>query len=158
MRKGFLIYEEMRKYLLIYEEAVIHIWLCNCSILNFLIYDENFILFFISAYLLSPQMCGICGPYTFVVLIPFSVIISFEGLPIDTEQLLAVTTIICIFCRLPIFYRLECQSPCLYRWATQTLLHCWAWFDKCRRELYFSYSSQLWLRAVVGRDTYSIKI
>ncbi len=35
MRKGFLIYEEMRKYLPIYEEAVSHIWLCNCSILNF---------------------------------------------------------------------------------------------------------------------------
>jgi hypothetical protein len=33
MRKGFLIYEEMR----------------NCSILNFLIYEENFIFSFISA-------------------------------------------------------------------------------------------------------------
>ncbi len=36
MRKGFLIYDEMRKYLPIYEEAVSHIWLCNCSIMNFL--------------------------------------------------------------------------------------------------------------------------
>jgi hypothetical protein len=26
MRKGFLIYEEMRKYLAIYEEVVSHIW------------------------------------------------------------------------------------------------------------------------------------
>ncbi len=49
MRKGFLIYEEMRYYFPIYEEAVIHIWLCNCSILNFLIYEENLIFFFISA-------------------------------------------------------------------------------------------------------------
>ncbi len=48
MRKGFLIYEEMRKYFPIYEEAVSHIWLCNCSILNFLIYEENYIFFFIS--------------------------------------------------------------------------------------------------------------
>ncbi len=48
MRKGFLIYEEMRKYFPIYEEAVGHIWLYNCSILNFLIYEENFIFFFIS--------------------------------------------------------------------------------------------------------------
>ena len=32
MRKGFLKYEEMRKYLTIYEEAVSHIWHCNCSI------------------------------------------------------------------------------------------------------------------------------
>ncbi len=48
MRKGFLIYEEMCKYFPVYEEAVSHIWLCNCSILNFLIYKENFILFFIS--------------------------------------------------------------------------------------------------------------
>jgi hypothetical protein len=42
MRKGFLIYEEMRKYFPIYEEAVSHIWLCNCSILNFLLYEENY--------------------------------------------------------------------------------------------------------------------
>ncbi len=48
MRKGFLIYEEMRKYLTIYEEAVRHLWLCNCSILDFLIYEVNIILFFIS--------------------------------------------------------------------------------------------------------------
>jgi hypothetical protein len=46
MRKGFLIYEEMRKYFPIYcmyEKAVSH----NCSILNFLIYEENFSFFFI---------------------------------------------------------------------------------------------------------------
>ncbi len=45
MRKGFLIYEEMRKYFPIYEEAVSHIWLCNCFTLNFLIYEENLIFF-----------------------------------------------------------------------------------------------------------------
>jgi hypothetical protein len=45
--KGYLIYEEMRKYFPIYEEAVSHKWLCNgCSTLNFLIYEENFIFFF----------------------------------------------------------------------------------------------------------------
>jgi hypothetical protein len=49
MRKGFLIYEEMRKYFPRYEEAVSHIWLCNCSILNFLIYEEN-LFFFLSVY------------------------------------------------------------------------------------------------------------
>ncbi len=32
----------------VYEEAVSHIWLCNCSILNFLIYEENLIFFSIS--------------------------------------------------------------------------------------------------------------
>ncbi len=48
MRKGFVIYEEMRKYFPIYEEAVSHIWLCNCSILNFLIYEDNLIFFFFS--------------------------------------------------------------------------------------------------------------
>jgi hypothetical protein len=44
----------MRKYLTIYEdpeEAVSHIWLCNYSRLNFLIYEENFILF-LSVYIL----------------------------------------------------------------------------------------------------------
>jgi hypothetical protein len=42
IRKSFLIYEEMRKYLTIYmyEE--------DCSILNFLLYEENLILFLIS--------------------------------------------------------------------------------------------------------------
>ncbi len=47
MRKGFLIYQEMRKYLTMYEEAGCHIWLCNRSHLNFLIYEENFIFYFI---------------------------------------------------------------------------------------------------------------
>jgi hypothetical protein len=49
MGKGFLIYGEMRKYFPIYEEAVTHIWLCICSIPNFLIVEENLIFFFISA-------------------------------------------------------------------------------------------------------------
>ncbi len=48
MRKGFLIYEEMGKYLTVYEEAVSHIWLCNCFFLNFLPYEEDLIFFFIS--------------------------------------------------------------------------------------------------------------
>ncbi len=53
MRKGFLIYEEIRKYFPMYEEAVSHIWLCNCSTLNFLtyctcMYEENLIFLFIS--------------------------------------------------------------------------------------------------------------
>ncbi len=36
------------QYFSIYEEAVSDIWHCNCSILNFLIYEENFIFFFIA--------------------------------------------------------------------------------------------------------------
>ncbi len=56
MRKGFLICEEMRKYLVIYEGAFSQIWLCNCFLLNFLMYIwENFILFFISAVTFSVQ-------------------------------------------------------------------------------------------------------
>ncbi len=43
MRKGCLIYEEMRKYFPIYKEAFSHIWLCNCS-------TPYFILFFISVH------------------------------------------------------------------------------------------------------------
>jgi hypothetical protein len=38
----------MLKYFPIYEEAVRFIEICNCSILNFLIYEENFLFFFIS--------------------------------------------------------------------------------------------------------------
>ncbi len=37
MRKGFLKYEEMHNYLVIFEEAVIHLWLSNRSLLDFLI-------------------------------------------------------------------------------------------------------------------------
>ncbi len=47
--EGLPIYEEMRKYFPIYQEAVSHVWLCNYSIPNFLIYEENLIFFFISA-------------------------------------------------------------------------------------------------------------
>jgi hypothetical protein len=36
-------------HLVIYKEAVSHIWLCNCSTPKFLIYEENLIFFYISA-------------------------------------------------------------------------------------------------------------
>ncbi len=77
VRKGFLIYEEMRKYFPIYEEAVSYIWLCNCSIPNFLIYEEDLIFFFISVLVrplkrtvtvLNSSVLGwppeICWPYS----------------------------------------------------------------------------------------------
>ncbi len=50
MRNGFLTYEEMRKYLVIYEEAVsqICIWLCSRSRLNFFIHEEDLFFLFIS--------------------------------------------------------------------------------------------------------------
>ncbi len=59
MRRDFLIYEEIRKYLVIYEDAVGHIWLCNRSHLNFLIYEENFLFFFISVVLCSLPTWGL---------------------------------------------------------------------------------------------------
>jgi hypothetical protein len=43
MRRGFLIYEEMRKYLVILRRPLVILWLCNRSRLNLLIYDENLI-------------------------------------------------------------------------------------------------------------------
>ncbi len=46
MRKGFLTFEQMRKYVFIYDKVVIHLWLCNCSILNFLINEEKFFFLF----------------------------------------------------------------------------------------------------------------
>jgi hypothetical protein len=49
MRKCFLIYEKMGKYLVIYGEAVSHKRLCNRFLLDFLILEENLVLFFISA-------------------------------------------------------------------------------------------------------------
>jgi len=47
LRKGFPIYEEMRKYFPIDEEAASHV-VCNCSTRNFLIYEESLFFFFIS--------------------------------------------------------------------------------------------------------------
>jgi hypothetical protein len=48
MGKGFLIYEEMRKYLTMKEETVSHTGLCNRTVLNSLIFEGNLIFFFIS--------------------------------------------------------------------------------------------------------------
>ncbi len=49
MRKGFLIYEEMRKYLTIFEEAFNHIWLCSRCHLNSL-YMRKIWFSFLSVY------------------------------------------------------------------------------------------------------------
>ncbi len=49
MTNGLLIYGEIVAHFLIYYEALPHIWLCNGgSTMNFLIYGENLIFFFIS--------------------------------------------------------------------------------------------------------------
>ncbi len=63
MRKGVLIYEEMRKYFPKYDEAVSQIGLCNCSTLNFLLYEENLIFFYRCGDNVSYIFCfHICGP------------------------------------------------------------------------------------------------
>ncbi len=46
MRKGFLIYEEMRKYIPIYEEAVSHIWLATAPFWIFLYMRKILFLFY----------------------------------------------------------------------------------------------------------------
>ncbi len=48
MTNGLVVYGEIFEHFLIYYEALPHMWLCNCSTLNFLIYEENLIFFFIS--------------------------------------------------------------------------------------------------------------
>ncbi len=48
---SILIYDEIFAHFLVNYEALPHMWRCNCSTLNFhilYIYEENFILFFIS--------------------------------------------------------------------------------------------------------------
>ncbi len=49
MRKGFLIYEKMRKYFTIYGEAVSHIWLCTRSFWISL-YTRKILFYFLSVY------------------------------------------------------------------------------------------------------------
>ncbi len=53
----------MRKYFPIYEEAVSHIWLCNCSILNFLIYEEIFSSSFLSVYGVADGQVALPGQH-----------------------------------------------------------------------------------------------
>ncbi len=45
MTNGLLIYGEIFAHFPIYQEALPHLWLSNCSNLNFLIYEENLIFF-----------------------------------------------------------------------------------------------------------------
>jgi hypothetical protein len=55
MKKGFLIYEEMRKYLAIQYMRPLVIPYMNLQLLqNFLLYEENLIFFFISVWSLHP--------------------------------------------------------------------------------------------------------
>jgi hypothetical protein len=56
MRKGFLIYEEMCKFFPIYEKALV-IYDFAPDPLNFLIYEENLIFFFISVCILFEDVC-----------------------------------------------------------------------------------------------------
>ena len=52
MTNGLLIYGEIFAHLFLFPHILgspsSYIWLCNCSTLNFLIYEENLIFFFIS--------------------------------------------------------------------------------------------------------------
>jgi hypothetical protein len=50
-----LIYGEIFAHFLIYLENLPHKLICNCSTLNFLIYEENLIFFFISVYVSPGQ-------------------------------------------------------------------------------------------------------
>jgi hypothetical protein len=56
----------MRKYLTIYEGAVSYILLCNRSLLNFLLYEENLVFFFISAQVMN-NFCTHCLSYIYLM-------------------------------------------------------------------------------------------
>ncbi len=56
---GLLIYGEMFPHFLIYWETLPHIWLCNCSTLNFLIYGEKIDFLFISVLVDVPICQGL---------------------------------------------------------------------------------------------------
>ncbi len=62
MRNGFLIYEEMRKCLIIYEEAIKNMTL-QLIPSDFLINEENLILFFISVPVRQATYCRLAGLY-----------------------------------------------------------------------------------------------
>ncbi len=71
----------MRKNFPIYEEAVSHIWLCNCSILNFLIYEENSIFFSVPCpYVVRFPSPAELSTYAFSLLHSFSCLYLFKVL------------------------------------------------------------------------------
>ncbi len=55
MRKGFLIYEEIRTYFIIYEKAVSHIWLCTRDPLWLSLYMIKTLFSFLSVQLSMPS-------------------------------------------------------------------------------------------------------
>ncbi len=71
MTNGLLIYGEIFAQFLIYQEALTHIWHCNCSTQNFLTYEEFFKFFYQTSEYSRPEMVtclstfshdGILGP------------------------------------------------------------------------------------------------
>ncbi len=81
----------------IYEEAVSHIWLCNRSILNFLLYEENF-LFFFNSVVLSQRL----SPFT-----------SFSPSPLSISKASITSWLSLSFC--PYFSlskKFKWPSPC----------------------------------------------
>ncbi len=78
MRKGFLIYEAMRNYLVICEEVVSHIRLCNGSLLDFLIYEE-YLFSFLSVYFRS----SINPIPTGMVYLPYADFLMYAGSDCD---------------------------------------------------------------------------
>ncbi len=79
----------MRKYFPIYEEAVSHIWLCNCSTLNFSIYEKNLIFFFISAYTES------------TVCLPLKKYSSRDTVPVNSELTVKCVPVVPVEVELP---------------------------------------------------------
>ncbi len=59
MRKGSLIYEEMRQYLIIYEEAVSQTWLCTRAPFWISLYMRKLLFYFLSVHYWLPFLCHV---------------------------------------------------------------------------------------------------
>ncbi len=111
LRKVFLIYEEMRKYLTIYEEAVSHIWLCNLSL-----YMRKILFYFLSVcpksstklyfheFGLWYELCKLSLLFLAYVVWVMSMSVSILSPCLLTYciQYFTVVTVVSVFCCLPV--------------------------------------------------------
>ncbi len=78
MTNGLPVYGEIFAHFLIYKEALPHIWLCNCSTLNFLIlYEENF--YFLFYQYIGKILCTIPGKKISSIRTEIVMVVSYPG-------------------------------------------------------------------------------
>ncbi len=128
MNDVLLMNREIFAHFLIYLEAIPHIWLCNCSTLNFLIYEKNLIYLFLSVHAPAPAPLEQWRQFLPVLLgvgavqctLGASIVYFFGISKIFKHGMKDFGYISCIFwlrfiiMLLYLTFRLQCVDTCLY--------------------------------------------